>query len=189
MFVEAVILGLIIGNFRNGNFGNLREIKIRGGALIILSGIIQCIPVFVGRFSVFADKLIWFTPVSILLLIICLFINIDKNGVWLIFIGTLMNFIVIIINGMKMPVLFKSLIISGQEHLLMPIKMGDVINYMPFVDAKSITGYFGKIIPIPEMYPFAHTLSIGDIIITIGIIVFLSKSMKRRYYRKLNRMY
>ncbi len=189
MFVEAVILGLIIGFFCNGSFDNLKNIRIRGIALVVIAGIIQYLPVFIGRFSVVADKIQWFTPISIFLLLLCLLINLDRGGIWLIFIGTAINFIVIVVNKMKMPVLFKSLRISGLEHMIMPIKMGDVINYIPFSEARFISGYFGKIIPIPDAYPLAHVLSIGDVLISIGIIVFVVKSMKRHYFGRSNRIY
>ncbi len=189
MFVEAVILGLIIGIFRNGSFDNLRNIRIRGITLIVLAGIIQYMPVLVGRFDMFANKLKWFTPISILLLLICLLINLDRKGILFIFIGTLMNFIVLIINNMKMPVLFKSLRISGLEHMIMPIKMGDTINYMSFSDAWFISGYFGKVIPIPDVYPLAHVMSLGDIFITLGIVIFVATAMKRHYFGRTNYMY
>ncbi len=184
MFIEAIILGLIIGYIRKGSIENLGYIKIKGTALILLAGIIQGLPFILYRFNIAYEVLKWFTPASLIILLICILMNFSKKGTKFIFVGILLNLIVVLINDMKMPVLFKALKISGLEHMAMPIKMGDAINCMPFENSWGITGYMGKIIPIPEVYPLARVLSLGDIFIAIGIVIFVSKSMKRHYFKR-----
>ncbi len=185
MFVETIILGAFIGYMRKGSFDNLQFVNIRGMFLIILAGLFQAAPLLLFRFSIFADKLKWFTPISLIILLICLFINIDQPGMRIIVIGVGMNLLVLLMNGLSMPIMFKALTIAGMSDMSMPIAMGEVINYIPFSEAWGISGYLGKIIPIPKFYPFAKVLSIGDVIIMIGIIMFIAKSMRKYRFRRM----
>ncbi len=184
MFIEAIILGCIIGYIRKGSFDNLQYLRINGMSLIVLAGLIQAAPLVLCKFAIFSDKLHFFTPISLVLLILCLIINLSKSGVWLILIGSIINLMVILMNKMRMPISFGALHISGRTDMAMPISMGEVINYIPFKNAFGITGYLGKIIPLPSFYPFAKVLSIGDLFIVVGIIVLVSISMRRYRFRR-----
>ncbi len=185
MFVEAIIIGFIVGHIRNGNLDNLRYINIRGISLIVFAGIIQAVPLLLSHFAVFTNILSWFTPISLIILILCLVMNFQMSGVWIITLGASLNLLVLLINKMCMPVLFQSLKIAGMQDMIDPISMGEVINYISFDKAWLISGYLGKIIPIPSFYPLAKVLSIGDVFIMWGIIVWIATSMRKYRFRRM----
>jgi hypothetical protein len=86
-------------------------------------------------------------------------------------------------NNFYMPIDFSSLEWAGLTPLLESIKTGSVIGYMDVDNGAMIGKYLGKILPIPSIYPLSKVLSIGDIIITIGIILFFKGEMVRSYFR------
>lgn len=179
MFLEAVVLGILVGLVRKGSLDNLKTVRFQGAFLILLSCLIQGLPFVLNGWKLAENKFFLSTPIAVGLLFIVLFLNFKKRGIALITIGTGFNFAAILLNNMKMPISFEGLYYAGFKHMIDPIKMGEVVNYIGYKSAWGFSGYLGKIIPLPSAYMFSKVLSVGDILITIGVFILVQNSMKR----------
>jgi len=183
MYIEAVIIGIVIGMIRNGKFTNITNMRLRGLFLVILSVAVQVSPIFLVKMKFIREYLYIFPFISLVLMSLAILVNISRKGMKVIFLGALFNIVVMALNNFHMPIDFASLEWAGLTPLLESIKSGSVIGYMNVENATTIGTYLGKILPIPSIYPFSKVLSIGDIIITLGIILFFQGEMIRSYFR------
>lgn len=179
MFIEAVIIGLFIGGFRGGRLNNIIDMNIRGWYIILLAIILQLSPLFLGNieFVVSTQKYLLF--ISTLLVLIVVLLNLDKKGFWILLVGGIFNIGVMMFNNLQMPVTMTSLQASGLTTMYESITDGSLINYVAS-DATSLIGkMFTKFIIIPKPYPFPKILTIGDVIMTIGLFVMVIGEMSR----------
>ena len=114
--------------------------------------------------------------------------NIDKKGMWIILIGAILNFIVVVMNKNRMPISFDGLRLAGLENMIDDIRNGSISNYMSLDEVTNWTKHLGKYIVIPKPYPMAKVISIGDIFMSLGIIFFIQGEMLKSYLSMKNRM-
>lgn len=188
MFIEAVVLGIIVGLVRNGSLRNISIVKIRGWYLILLAFLVQVFTLVSPDMSVIVSHGKYFHFTSAALIIITLLINLNKKAIWIILIGAILNFIVVFMNGFKMPIYFEGLKLAGLKHMIDGIVSGDITNYMPLHEVTNWTKHLGKYIVIPKPYPMAKVISIGDIIMSLGIILFVQGEMIKSYLTMKSRM-
>jgi hypothetical protein len=183
VFLEAVILGIAIGLLRKGRLGSLGDMQFKGLWLVIMAFITQISPILLARAGVLTDQLIYLPFAAMCMMIIVLFVNLDKSGIWVIIPGAIMNIIAIALNGFKMPIDFEGLKYAGLTGVIETIQDGSLINYIGMDSVNGFSKYLGKFIPLPDMYPFAKVLSVGDIFIMVGIVILIQGEMKKVYYR------
>ena len=188
MFIEGTIIGLVIGKIRKGNFSNLAHLSIRGWPLIILAFLLQISPAFSKQLPILSKFHPYVFLISLIVLILVVIINIHKKGAWALLLGIILNLVVIILNKYKMPISFDSLNLAGMQPMVEGIKNGDIVNFISLEGITNWTKYFSKYIVIPEPYPLSKVLSIGDIFITLGLILFLQGQMIQNRYNSRNRM-
>lgn len=188
MFIEGTIIGLIIGKIRGGRFSNLQYLSIRAWPLIIFAFLLQLSPVFAGEIPLLKILDPYIFLISLVFLIIAVLMNIRKKGTWVILLGLILNLIVIIFNKYKMPISFESLELAGMYPLVEGIKSGSIVNYMDLEEAVNWTKIFSKYIVIPEPYPLSKVMSIGDVFLTLGLIVFIQGEMIRNRFNTRNKM-
>ncbi|RKD34208.1 DUF5317 domain-containing protein [Thermohalobacter berrensis] len=182
MLIEAILSSLIIGKIRKGKLRNIEKVNFRGWYLFIIGFLIEFTSVFVKmkEFSplvqIIDQYFLYIHGFSYLLIFIGLILNFDKKSMILVFIGTLLNLIVIMANGGKMPVSPNGLKYAGLIDYLQLLKTQAVPTHMLMTE-KTKLYILGDIIPLPEFYPFAKVLSIGDIFIAIGIFSFIQSAM------------
>lgn len=188
MFLEAVILGVVIGVVRNGSIRNINFTKIRGWFLVILAFILQISTLIFKGMSIIHSYGKYFYIASAVLIILTLILNLDKKGMWIILIGAILNFLVVIMNKNRMPINFDGLRLAGLQNLIDGIRDGSISNYMSLDDVTNWTKHLGKYIVIPKPYPLAKVISIGDILMSLGIIFFIQGEMLKSYLSLKNRM-
>ena len=178
MYVEALILGFLIGKFRNGRIENFSNIYIKGFVFIILAICVQLSPIILNKFGVLKEYYYLFPFISSVLMLMVVLINIKYTGMKLIFLGAILNIISMIQNNFYMPISFNSLKLIGKTSFISFLNSSSIIG---FIDADKLSGIkflMSKFIPT-IFYPFPRVLSFGDILITIGIVFFVQYSMKK----------
>lgn len=188
MFLEAAVLGVVIGFVRNGSIRNISITKIRGWFLVLLAFIIQISTLIFRDMHVVESYGSYFYIASAVLIILTLILNIDKKGMWIILIGAILNFLVVIINENKMPISLDGLELAGLQNIMDGIKNGNITNYMDIDQVTNWTKYLGKYIVIPKPYPMAKVISIGDILMSLGIILVVQGQMMKPYLTTKSRM-
>ncbi|MCD6435124.1 MAG: DUF5317 domain-containing protein [Clostridiales bacterium] len=183
MFVEAMILGLIISFLAGGRMDNVKYLNIKGWYLVIIGLVLQLTSTFLVKYS-FS---VYIQLTGIIFVFLAVAMNIKLRGFWIMLLGGVMNFIAVILNDFKMPV--NPIIIENEKlsSFMNMVSDGEIINYV----ATSVGGWpvmLGKIIMMPQWYPFPKILSIGDILISIGIICFVYGETRRKNYYKQSKM-
>jgi len=180
LFIEALIIGLIIGIIRDGRMQNLGEFRIRGVAILIISVILQFVPYLFMQFGWFKDQLALFPFIGIALVGFVAVINIDQPGFKMLSLGALLNIVAMAMNNFLMPISISGLTEIGKTDFATTIADGSILSMVDVATVSDFSQYVSKIIVIPEIYPFASVISIGDIFISLGIILFVQGAMTSR---------
>jgi hypothetical protein len=163
----------------NKGLKGIEHKKIRHFYLIVLGFVIQLI-IFSRRFS--NSKLNSLTPYiylfSLFILLLFMILNLNYNGIKIALIGLLSNLIVIVANGGYMPQdLLKIELVWGQEKVEL-LKLSGHFNNGIVMSQNSHLNFLGDIIAIPKLKFLMGVYSIGDVIITIGITIFIFEFLR-----------
>lgn len=189
MLIEGVLLALIIGKIRGGKFKSLGQVSIHNPWMFILAFAIEFGTLFAvsAGFEVMREYSMYLHTLSYLILFVGIITNREYPAMWVIFLGSLLNFIVIFINGGAMPISIEGLIRAGLEQEAQIISSGGIITHQPLTAATRIP-ILADIIILPPPYPFPKLMSIGDFIISLGVIMFVQKAMLQEKISRQNRM-
>jgi len=179
LYIIVIITSIIIGLLRGGELEKIFNISIKGVSIFAIALFL--------RLGVWALDLIGISVVSIYspyLIIISYFLliyvsirNLKLPGFKYIILGLLLNTFVIVLNGGSMPVLVKKEIIEN-------------INPASFLKAKSrvvhslmnnntLFAFLGDVITMPKPFPDTSLISVGDILILVGLFVLIQKTMMK----------
>src|SRR6056297_104536 len=151
MFIEAIILGMIIGLITKRRISNLYSIEIKGWHFIILAVLIQYLPIVLKSFDFIKFDYNYFTLAGNIMILIIVLINREIKSSLVIFLGGLINTIAFYVNGLKIPILQS--IASNQ--MIELIRNGRILNYKLVEELSRWELYLGKIVKVPDVYPFA----------------------------------
>lgn len=176
MFLYSILLAIILGYAFKGNLKNLGHIKLSGIYLIVIGyGIDETMHLMVkygglktGAGTYFADLLMY------VLMFVFIYLNRKDLFILIVGVGFLLNAIVIFANGGTMPVSPSAIAYVSTVHIN-PASQG-LYNL-----ATSNTKFWllGDIISIKALGHVAF--SIGDIILSLGIILMIIKGMRGKY--------
>jgi hypothetical protein len=183
MIQELIIIALIslgIAYFRKKDVSTLENIKIKGLGFFILSLLIQSGGVYlalnyndwvVGNFL--KEHFIWLHCISYQLILIGIALNLEKNYMKIFFVGTLLNFTVILLNGMKMPVRLPLDMANAWENFVYLNSSKDLIHTL--MDTSTRLNFLGDIFVLRDPYPFTKAVSIGDILLLLGFFIMVQE--------------
>ena len=177
MVLETVIIAAISAYIRGGKLKNMSNVRFRYWYLVILGFFMQQIPGFLnnlgdGEFAkIAADTSFILVVTSYILIIIPLLFNLKINGIFFSLTGTILNAIVIIANNGMMPVTKNALVATGYDRSLEIGQKLDMIHYV--ANGSTRINLLSDFIPIPRPYPIPHVLSIGDVLLCIGLFLFI----------------
>ncbi len=188
MIIEAILIGLIIGVMRNGRWYHLMEIEFKGWYLIFIGALLQIIPIVATRLTESISLLQWAPYAGMVCIFIAVLMNWRLKGFRILALGAFLNLLVMAVHGGKMPVNLDIANWAGLSAYAESVKAGTVINLVPFDQAAAVLKWLGKTIPIPEPYPLAKVISLGDLIITIAIIYFIQGEMVHYHFKTKTKM-
>ncbi len=171
MFFEFIIIAIVLGKILGGKFTNLGSLNVRYVYIIILAYLIQVgIDFWAPRHE------FWGYPYlhifSYILLFFALVKNIKLPGINYILGGTVMNFVVIALNGGQMPVR-ADIIPERVATALASVRGGTHV----LITEGTRLGFLADIFYVSLPYQ-KQLISIGDIIINVGILVLIIRGMK-----------
>ena len=184
MLIEAIILSVLIGWFRGGRLSKFRSLKEKSlwflAIGILIQGAITFSNNFIGIESL--DRILTYSKeimlLSFILIVIGIVMNYKFKSLWITFVGFLMNFLAFFSNGWKKPILLEGLNLAGKASLIEVIKESSISLFTPIVEGVKYP-ILGNIIIFAKPYPMAKLVSIGDIIVGIGIFIFIQDIMFR----------
>jgi Family of unknown function (DUF5317) len=182
LFAFALALGVVLGYILHGRLSNLASVRVRWWGIIPVALVLQLGPLPQGGGT---DLLIRTIILSLSYAIIVVFtlVNVRVPGMVLIMVGVMANFSVIAANG-GMPVGAEALRDSGQDVVLTEMRGSAPDTHHLVTEEDSLT-FLGDVIGVPP--PIARAISIGDIIVCLGLIWFIASAMRGPSARKENR--
>jgi hypothetical protein len=181
MVYDGILIGLLVGfirvGWRNG-LTALSQIHIRGGLIFPALLLIQFALFFfherievIEVYSGYIFMLIYVVGLYVL------WLNRNEKGIWWIFAGVALNFIVMLVNGGKMPVSIEAAAaVLGPASVQILIE-GTALSKHMALDASTLLPFLGDIIPLTSPYPRTLVISIGDVIMNFGIFIYLQHVM------------
>lgn len=185
MFLEAVIIGIIVGWIRGGRIANFFSYDFKGRYLAILA-----LFIFVFSFVLYAlgvhinHALLPF--IALVIAAIIALLNYRTFGMKLFFVGLLSNIFVMAVHSMRMPINGEKMAALGKTWFTEALAAGEILNYQELVGSKGLSLFLGKNIALPAWYPLATVVSPGDIIICIAMILIIQDTM---IYRRKGGMF
>lgn len=168
-----LVLSVIVALLRGGRIHTLLTLQIRHLWLFFVPLLLQLI-----AFSPLGDQLVQGIPLARLLYIPSLFIaatalafNRQLPGTLWIAIGLVSNALVIALNGGFMPVSAEARALAG-----MPPLLEREMNVIPMTNG-TVLPWLADIIPLPSFLPFANVISVGDVLVAIGGMIFIQRTL------------
>ncbi len=176
MFIFLILLAaILVALLRGGNLMRFADLKIRWSILIIAGFLLQVL-VF-SEFWQTNEALRGFTPHaylgSLLLLLIALAVNYRIPGILFLGLGFFSNAITIVLNGGFMPASQAALALAGLPHLA----PGQTSNNSIGMSADTRLWFLSDIFAIPAGLPLPNVFSVGDVLIAIGAVYLIQKTM------------
>jgi hypothetical protein len=178
MVFDGIIISFIVGFLRKGNLRALAQLKLKWGWVFPLLLVVELAVFMLQNDSKLLGKISGSIYIVVYVLgLLFLYINRKNPGFLLILIGVFLNFLVMTLNGGRMPVSVEAAAILDPGYI-------EVLNDSLYAKHTMLTsstylGFLGDVIPISDPYPRTQIISIGDIIMNIGIFFFIQYLMVR----------
>jgi hypothetical protein len=176
MVYDGIIIGLIVGLLRKGNLRALSNLKLKWGWVFPLLLIVQLFVFFYQneiKFLGQASESIYIVVYLVGLLF--LFMNRHHKGFPIILVGVFLNFLVMVLNGGRMPVSIEASSLLDPSYT-QALTDGLYGKHTILTETTKL-GFLGDIIALKEPYPRTQIISIGDVIMNIGIFFFIQYLM------------
>lgn len=178
MVFDGIIISFIIGFLRKGNLRALAQLKLKWGWIFPLLLVVELAVFMLQNDSKFLAQVSGYIYIAVYVLgLLFLFLNRKNPGFVLIFIGVFLNFLVMVINGGRMPVSLVAAAVLDPEYI--QVLKDSLYAKHTMLTSSTHLGFLGDIIPISKPYPRTQIISIGDIIMNIGIFFFIQYLMVR----------
>lgn len=180
MVYDGIIIGLIVGLFRGGlkhGLVQFSNIRLKSGWIFPLLLVFQFFMFYIQERSSTVAAASGYVYIAVYVVgLIFLWLNRHNKGFWLIMIGVFLNFLVMLVNGGRMPVSYEAASVLDPIYLEM-LKSGDAVTKHYLLDASTRLAFLGDIIPLSSPYPRTQAISIGDVVMNFGIFLFIINIM------------
>jgi hypothetical protein len=178
MVFDGIVISFIVGLFRKGNLRAFSQLNLKWGWVFPLLLVVQLTVFMLQNKSEFLGQLSGSIYILVYIIgLVFLFLNRKNPGFILIFIGVFLNFLVMVINGGRMPVSVESAAVLDPGYIE-ALKESLYAKHTMLTTSTHL-GFLGDVIPISDPYPRTQIISIGDIIMNIGIFFFIQYIMVR----------
>lgn len=165
MLIDILLLGVAVAFLRGGRPD--RTLSLAHSWLILVAAVLQAAAAFTPQ-----GVAQWLVLGSYGSLLVCLVKNLNRQSIRLIFVGVLLNVVVILANGGRMPV---SLEAAGRlSYDLQPLIKGTDFKRVAMSDATAFN-FLGDVIYVP--IPIPRVVSIGDVAIALGAFLLIQEYM------------
>lgn len=181
MLVESVGTSIVVGKLRGGSISNIKDASIEKWYLFVTAFLLEFAAVYKGSkgAAFFIENILYIHGLSYLLLFIGIYFNRSTPAFKIIFIGMFLNFIVIMANGGQMPVSGKAMAGIGLIGNMIEIRDGRIITHT-LMNNHTVFKYLGDIFVLPKPYPRPKIFSIGDILMALGIFIYIQGIMIKK---------
>ncbi len=171
----VLLLSLLIAIARGGRISELGQLRFQHIWLLFLPLALQLV-IFTPLGSLIGsgdmlERNVYIGSMGIAAL--ALVLNRHIPGMTWVGAGLALNFLVILLNGGAMPVWPAAREFAGMSPLA-----GRANNVVPF-SSETVLPWLGDVIPLPSWMPLANVMSIGDLFVLLGGIIFTQRALFR----------
>lgn len=181
MLLDVLVISLIIGLLRGGKLTRLANLPLRRIELIILPFLIQYALVYFGGrgLRLLESWGVYLYIFSYSLLLVAIWYNKHMREMKILGAGIAINFIVILANGGEMPVSVEALSRVGLLNILPLLRSKAYVIHTVLTDHTRLK-LLADVIPLPPPYPRPRVLSVGDIIMAVGLFILIQRGMLKK---------
>ncbi|MFC4767365.1 DUF5317 domain-containing protein [Effusibacillus consociatus] len=173
MIIDGFVLGILVAKIRGGKFRDLLNVELGSLWLIVLAFLLQyAIIIFNPSFLNFA------VPLSYGLLLLFSYLNRNQLGFRWIQTGLFLNLLVMTANGGRMPV-DASVVGQFAPEKLSSLSAGESGKHIA-MSSDTHLNLLGDIFYLHAPYPHEVLVSLGDILFSVGVFIFIQKVMVKR---------
>lgn len=183
MVLFALFTGIIIGKLRNGKLEKLGYLRFQHTKFLILAAGFKVI-VFILGISLFETSPEYLNKIILgtyLLTVLFLALNIELSYFKAILSGTIINMVSFIYNGLKTGITLSAAKKTFEGEILDLLIKGSMELFRIIPDRSF---YRGKFFSLKDVFGTPYVISAGDIIVLLGIILFVQSVMSDRRVRK-----
>ncbi|MNW25949.1 hypothetical protein D3C74_27060 [compost metagenome] len=192
MVYDGIIIGIVVGLFRGGwqleGLRRLGQLRLKAGWIFPLLLLVQLVIFYLqGKIAFLASVNGMLFMAVYVTGMIFLWLNRHHPGFTLILIGVLLNFLAMVVNGGRMPVSLTASTVLGPYYMEL-LSSGEVISKHVMMDTSTRLSFLGDIIPLSSPYPRTQVISIGDVIMNLGIFFLIQHLMvpRKKEYSSTN---
>jgi hypothetical protein len=177
MAFDGIIFGLIVGFLRRGNLKGFLNVKLRCGWIFPLLLAVQIFTYVFQTAYAWVAAISNFTFMSVYVVgLLFLWLNRSERGFPVLMIGVFLNFLVMAVNGGRMPVSLEAASILDSSYAE-ALKQGVLYGKHMMLSNGTHLAFLGDIIPLTKPYYKDQVISVGDVVIALGIFLFIQKVM------------
>ncbi|MBM3128284.1 MAG: hypothetical protein FJ009_06540 [Chloroflexi bacterium] len=182
ILIAAVLCAVLIGLLRGGSLQRLAHLPLRWGWVALIAFGLQIYliyfpePVGTGILSLHVGVLIC----SYALVFGVVWQNRALPGIWLIGIGFLSNFAVMMLNGGYMPITADALAQVGHSRNILSPEIGARVRATKDIVLprdQTIAWWLSDIFVLPPPFPIPSVFSVGDVFIALGAFWLIQHGM------------
>jgi hypothetical protein len=166
MFIDSIVIGILASLIMGGRFQGLVFITLKHPWLIVVSFFVQ----FISIYFLPTHLLIAVIISNIGLLLFC-YVNLKVAGFKYMLIGIFLNLVVMIINSGRMPVDLEAAKVMSPEDV--PALVAGEYGKHIAISENTHLNFLGDIFFLQYPYPRPIIISLGDIVFSLGVILFL----------------
>lgn len=184
MFLEALILGIVIGFVRRGKVSRLAYVHFSGKPLIYISALLYLAIVIMnlGLFNYSSSLYSFFLLLTYILTGLFLIANISMKFMAVPLVGLSLNILAFLANSFKFP------LSSEAAAKLYGTEMNELLNsgkILFFTPAESASlSFLGNIITIGDWI----IVSVGDIIAAVGVVLVVQAIISDKFIQNRSRI-
>jgi hypothetical protein len=181
IFLYAVVLGVLLGIAFRGRLSRLLSLELRALWLVLGALVIQLLifPLFTPEPIIPYGTAI-LHGISYGLVFLWLVLNLRVRPLFAIGSGAVLNVVVVLANGGYMPASGAALRQAGLDSVADAIARGEAYGNVIGMSSLSRLNVLGDWIPLPRGLPFATVMSLGDVLIMVGLVWLLVRGMTAR---------
>lgn len=185
MLIESMGTSIVVGKLRGGSFSNIKDANLEKWYFFVSGFLVEFSALYMDSkgFGFFGENMLLVHGLSYMLLFAGIYFNRNSFGFKVIFLGILLNFIVIMANNGQMPVLGESMVKIGLLEDMIAIRDGNLITHT-LINSNTVFKYLGDVMILPKPYPRPKIFSIGDVFMALGVFLYIQEIMIKRIKRE-----
>ncbi len=176
MLREALGLSLLFALLRRGGLRRLSQLEFSFWPLVLFAALLQVLLPFIGT-NLGRTTALVVLVLSYVAVLFVLYQNRDNIYLRLAALGIALNFLVILANG-GMPVSLELLGELYGEKAVSLLKQGATdFMHIPLT-SRTRLWFLSDIVPLRPPYPLRNIISVGDILLSLGVFLYLERASK-----------